>query len=277
MPFRPRRAACRGSLPGPGTPSAVLPEGDAVEVLRTIREVGDVHGASLAGIRRRAGDEPGRRPTPRGRFRSHPKGCWDHPGTGLALRRDHMRQQHSYLAVSGRSSAARLAGLALAGLFAAAPGPAQAAEGAVAIFRDTCAACHTVGGGESAGPDLVSAASMDRATLRENVVRMQDYAGELTDSQIDGLIDLLSDPQAADRIGGPADGRRSGRRGRELGRGGRRPEAGGGALHGPDRPHPRRPALRRLPPGVRGELDRRPAERSPRASSAPASVSACGG
>jgi len=116
-----------------------------------------------------------------------------------------MRQQHSYLAVSGRSSAARLAGLALAGLFAAAPGPAQAAEGAVAIFRDTCAACHTVGGGESAGPDLVSAASMDRATLRENVVRMQDYAGELTDSQIDGLIDLLSDPQAADRIGGPAE------------------------------------------------------------------------
>lgn len=114
-----------------------------------------------------------------------------------------MRQTDSALAASRAIRAVSLTALHLMALSSALP--ARAAEDPVALFRDTCAACHTVGGGELAGPDLESAASMDRATLRDNVVRMQDYAGELTDAQIDGLVDLLSDPNAAQRIGG-ADG-----------------------------------------------------------------------
>ena len=153
-----------------------------------------------AGRDRGSNTTPRRLPAPRGRPPTYLKGCWARPGTRLALRPDHMRQNDSSLTASGAISAARLGGFLLAGLFAAAPSPAPAAEGPVAIFRDTCAACHTVGGGELVGPDLASAASMDRATLRENVIRMQDYAGELTDAQIDGLVDLLSDPRAADRI-----------------------------------------------------------------------------
>jgi len=101
-----------------------------------------------------------------------------------------MRQTSSGLAYS----------FALAAALAGTAAPVRAAEPVVQLFADTCANCHTVGGGELVGPDLVSAATMDHATLRQKIVEMEDYAGPLTGEQIEALIDLLTAPDAATRI-----------------------------------------------------------------------------
>ena len=78
---------------------------------------------------------------------------------------------------------------AIAILFVAAASPAQ--TGAARLFNDACASCHTVGGGELAGPDLAGVAHWPVPELRNAVKRMQDNAGALTTQQIDELVALL--------------------------------------------------------------------------------------
>lgn len=92
-----------------------------------------------------------------------------------------------------------LFGLAAGG----APAPAQQPGGndpAAAAFLESCAPCHTIGGGPLTGPDLEGAAALDEATLRSEVERMQDYAGPLSEERIDLLVELLSAPDAGDRV-----------------------------------------------------------------------------
>ena len=92
---------------------------------------------------------------------------------------------------------------AIAILFVAAPSPGQ--TGAAKLFNDSCSACHTVGGGELAGPDLVAVAHWPPAKLRDTVKRMQDNAGALTAQQIDGLVTLLQSPDVKAQLAGGAE------------------------------------------------------------------------
>jgi mono/diheme cytochrome c family protein len=101
--------------------------------------------------------------------------------------------------------APRLLFAAVAILLLPFPGPA-AAETPEALYREHCAACHSIGDSE-AGVDLLPATSWPRGELREAVDRMQENTGPLTEAQIDALTDLLLDPAVASRLdGGTAPG-----------------------------------------------------------------------
>ena len=79
----------------------------------------------------------------------------------------------------------------------------SAAADPAAAFRETCAGCHTIGGGDLTGPDLNAATQWPRADVRAAVERMQDYTGTLTPQQIDALADFLKDPNVKTRLAAP--------------------------------------------------------------------------
>jgi mono/diheme cytochrome c family protein len=78
-------------------------------------------------------------------------------------------------------------------------------EPAVALFNELCAACHTVGGGDGAGPDLLPSTGLPRPVVRLSVERMQDNTGPMTAEQIDALTDLLLDPAVKTKLAGEAE------------------------------------------------------------------------
>jgi len=69
-----------------------------------------------------------------------------------------------------------------------------------ATFLDTCAACHTIGGGDLTGPDLTAATEWAHADVRAAVDRMQTYAGPLTAQQIDDATSLLTGGHARELL-----------------------------------------------------------------------------
>ena len=95
-------------------------------------------------------------------------------------------------------------------LFGAAAGWAA---GGPALFDERCAPCHTVGGGDSAGPDLVKAKRLAPAELRAAVKRMEINVGPLTAADVDALVAFLvaatptAPPKPALPVGNPANGR----------------------------------------------------------------------
>ncbi len=107
-----------------------------------------------------------------------------------------MRQNASDLE---RLALCLLLGLASSVATATAQQP-TASDPAAAAFLESCAPCHTIGGGPLTGPDLEDTAEMDEETLRSEVERMQDYAGPLSEERIDRLVGLLSDPGAGERV-----------------------------------------------------------------------------
>jgi mono/diheme cytochrome c family protein len=70
---------------------------------------------------------------------------------------------------------------------------ARGADGAK-VFVDTCSGCHTIGGGDLAGPDLIRATRWPREDLRKAILRMQDNVGPLQPQQIDQLLAFLTEP-----------------------------------------------------------------------------------
>lgn len=64
------------------------------------------------------------------------------------------------------------------------------------LYNDSCAGCHTIGGGEGVGPDLLPSTKWSHADLEVAIKRMEDNVGPLTDEQVDGLIAFLKGPQA---------------------------------------------------------------------------------
>lgn len=64
------------------------------------------------------------------------------------------------------------------------------------LYMQNCAACHTIGGGRSFGGDLTHTSGWAIERLRGDVSRMQARVGQMSDEQIDGLVDLL---KASDR------------------------------------------------------------------------------
>jgi len=89
---------------------------------------------------------------------------------------------------------------------------ALAATGA-ALFEERCAPCHTIGGGDSAGPDLVRAKRLAGDQLRSAVKRMETNVGPLTAADVDSLVTFLASAKAAappvpePPRGNPANGR----------------------------------------------------------------------
>ncbi|HEV2719936.1 MAG TPA: c-type cytochrome [Thermoanaerobaculia bacterium] len=85
-----------------------------------------------------------------------------------------------------------------------------------AIFEERCTPCHTIGGGDQAGPDLVGTKRFTRDQLRAAVKKMEINVGPLTAADVDALCVFLANA-APQRIaaskpepprGDPANGRR---------------------------------------------------------------------
>ena len=84
----------------------------------------------------------------------------------------------------------------LLGVLLLVPATAFAATGA-ALFNDKCSVCHTIGGGDGAGPDLVKAKTLGPDKLRAAIDRMQANAGPMTPADVDALAVFLSGGGAA--------------------------------------------------------------------------------
>ncbi len=102
--------------------------------------------------------------------------------------------------------------------------PAAATDPAAQLFNDSCAACHTIGGGDGVGPDLLASTKRSHAELEVAIKRMEDNVGPLTDEQVDSLIAFLKAPPAKPAIvrpkGSPDVGRRLFFGGQKLANGG---------------------------------------------------------
>ena len=84
-------------------------------------------------------------------------------------------------------------------LAAALPAVAQG-DPMATLYLESCAPCHTIGGGELSGPDLKPSTTWPVPDLRAAVERMQENSGPLTAQQIDGLVALLKDADVSGRL-----------------------------------------------------------------------------
>lgn len=84
-------------------------------------------------------------------------------------------------------------------LFLARPCAAQGGAGAdrgAKVFVEKCSPCHTVGGGDQAGPDLVVASRRTPDAVRAAVHRMEDNVGSLPVDDVEALVSLLKSPES---------------------------------------------------------------------------------
>lgn len=71
---------------------------------------------------------------------------------------------------------------------------------AAELYAESCSACHTIGRGDGAGPDLIASTQWSADTLRVAVERMEENTGDLTDEQVDSLVTLLKAPDLNQRL-----------------------------------------------------------------------------
>ncbi|MGZ8833336.1 MAG: c-type cytochrome [Thermoanaerobaculia bacterium] len=81
----------------------------------------------------------------------------------------------------------------------AAQNPATAEKGAH-LFLEKCSLCHSVGGGDLAGPDLIRATQWPAGQVRVAVHRMEDNVGPLTVDEVEALVALLKNPSVKELI-----------------------------------------------------------------------------
>ena len=74
------------------------------------------------------------------------------------------------------------------------------AQTAAQLFKDSCSTCHSIGGGDLVGPDLIKAAKKPRADVEKAVKRMQDNTGPLKPDQITALVDFLLSANAKEQL-----------------------------------------------------------------------------
>lgn len=74
---------------------------------------------------------------------------------------------------------------------------AQDPSNGAALFAEKCTACHSIGKGALAGPDLAKVQEWTDADLSGAVSRMQNMVGPLDDVQIKDLVAFLKTPAAA--------------------------------------------------------------------------------
>jgi cytochrome c553 len=77
---------------------------------------------------------------------------------------------------------------------------AEPADASAMKFVQTCAGCHTFGGGKLTGPDLVVAAAWPKADLKANIKRMEEKAGPLGEEVMEQLAVFLKDSKVRERI-----------------------------------------------------------------------------
>jgi ubiquinol-cytochrome c reductase cytochrome c subunit len=73
-----------------------------------------------------------------------------------------------------------------------------------AVYLELCSACHTIGEGDGAGPDLLPATKKAPQELRAAIVRMETNVGPMRPEQIDSLVDLLKTPNVQQILTGGA-------------------------------------------------------------------------
>lgn len=89
--------------------------------------------------------------------------------------------------------------LLLAALLVSVPLTARGDE-AAQLYSESCSACHSIGRGDGAGPDLLASTQWSKETLRVAVERMEENTGDLTDEQVDSLVELLKAPDVKQRL-----------------------------------------------------------------------------
>ncbi len=77
---------------------------------------------------------------------------------------------------------------------------APPADAAAQRFLQSCAGCHTLGGGKLTGPDLITAATWNKADLKPAIKRMEQRVGPLTEADLEQLADFVKDPTANTRL-----------------------------------------------------------------------------
>ncbi len=77
---------------------------------------------------------------------------------------------------------------------------APPADAAAQRFLQSCAGCHTLGGGKLTGPDLITAAAWNKADLKPAIKRMEQRVGPLTEADLEQLADFVKDPTANTRL-----------------------------------------------------------------------------
>jgi len=90
--------------------------------------------------------------------------------------------------------------LAIAAILVAVAMNAAPPQPGAKLFLDTCAACHSIGGGAMAGPDLIAVAKRPRADIEKAVKRMEENVGPLNQEQINALVDLLQAGDAKQQL-----------------------------------------------------------------------------
>lgn len=69
-------------------------------------------------------------------------------------------------------------------------------------FATQCLGCHTIGGGDQQGPDLLPATQWSPDQLRGAIKLMEKRVGPLSDDAIGAFIGLLRDPEVKTRVNG---------------------------------------------------------------------------
>lgn len=72
--------------------------------------------------------------------------------------------------------------------------PSLAKADGPALFADKCAACHTIGQGALAGPDLSPVQAWPVEKLSAKIHEMENFAGPLTPEEVSTLSDFLRAP-----------------------------------------------------------------------------------
>lgn len=78
--------------------------------------------------------------------------------------------------------------------------PQAAADLTAQKFLQSCAGCHTIGGGNLNGPDLIAASKWSNQQLKPAIKRMEQRVGPLTDADIDALAEFMRDEKANERL-----------------------------------------------------------------------------
>lgn len=78
--------------------------------------------------------------------------------------------------------------------------PTNSSNNPGALFIDKCSGCHTIGGGDLAGPDLSPMSQRSAADVTVLVKEMEKYSGALGDDEVQSLVRFLGDPKANDKI-----------------------------------------------------------------------------
>lgn len=68
------------------------------------------------------------------------------------------------------------------------------------FYLSRCAGCHTIGEGDLSGPDLAPSTEWPDDDLATAVERMEKNVGPMTAEQVDGLVELLQDPEVKQRL-----------------------------------------------------------------------------